>query len=401
MVRLYAQLRPGPGETEFDHSKWGPEEVLGQLNKIFAPYTLKYASPCDWYTILTSLSFLSTYDSEANTRLQSMSVLPAPSPTRTVSSWLVTLGQFSPSTPCVLWLISFHSHVHSAKGAFGMNTGIMDAQNLAWKLAFLSKGIALPKLLDTYDVERRENALRAVATSARYLRFVGNCTFESIDGDKTHTDVDETKIVAKEGEDPHVAFFRQFAQDNERFLIGLDVDYRANTINKPVDPAVKNIRSGYRAPDPRVSLDKQTAGRLYDSFAKVSRFTIVIFGSNLQGAIAPKLQALDAYLASPKSFLKTYSVEDIFKVVVVARALPYEADASFKQYPFLSKTAQLVYDDQLPPGIFGADAHSLYGANHTDGAVVVVRPDTWVGTAVTVEKAAELESYFSEFLIPA
>ena len=46
------------------------------------------------------------------------------------------------------------SHVHSAKGAFGMNTGIMDAHNLAWKLALLCKGIAKPGLLDTYDLER-------------------------------------------------------------------------------------------------------------------------------------------------------------------------------------------------------------------------------------------------------
>lgn len=37
----------------------------------------------------------------------------------------------------------------------GMNTGIQDAHNLAWKLASLVKGIAPSSILHTYDTERR------------------------------------------------------------------------------------------------------------------------------------------------------------------------------------------------------------------------------------------------------
>ena len=47
------------------------------------------------------------------------------------------------------------AHIHSPAGGQGMNTGIQDAFNLAWKLALVQRGRARPGLLDSYDRERR------------------------------------------------------------------------------------------------------------------------------------------------------------------------------------------------------------------------------------------------------
>ncbi|RRR95666.1 FAD-dependent monooxygenase [Glycomyces terrestris] len=47
------------------------------------------------------------------------------------------------------------AHVHSPIGGQGMNTGIGDAENLAWKLALVARGRAGVALLDTYTAERR------------------------------------------------------------------------------------------------------------------------------------------------------------------------------------------------------------------------------------------------------
>ncbi len=47
------------------------------------------------------------------------------------------------------------AHVHSPVGAQGMNTGIQDAWNLAWKLALVCRGVAPESLLASYDEERR------------------------------------------------------------------------------------------------------------------------------------------------------------------------------------------------------------------------------------------------------
>jgi 2-polyprenyl-6-methoxyphenol hydroxylase-like FAD-dependent oxidoreductase len=47
------------------------------------------------------------------------------------------------------------AHEMPPTGGFGLNTGVQDAHNLAWKLAAVLKGWARPALLDTYDTERR------------------------------------------------------------------------------------------------------------------------------------------------------------------------------------------------------------------------------------------------------
>lgn len=63
-----------------------------------------------------------------------------------------------------VFLAGDSAHEMSPTGAFGSNTGIQDAHNLAWKLAAVVGGWAGESLLDTYDAERRPVA---EATSAR------------------------------------------------------------------------------------------------------------------------------------------------------------------------------------------------------------------------------------------
>ena len=47
-------------------------------------------------------------------------------------------------------------HVHSLIGGQGMNTGIQDAYNLAWKLGLVMRGLAPASLLESYEIERRQ-----------------------------------------------------------------------------------------------------------------------------------------------------------------------------------------------------------------------------------------------------
>jgi 2-polyprenyl-6-methoxyphenol hydroxylase-like FAD-dependent oxidoreductase len=46
------------------------------------------------------------------------------------------------------------AHIHSPTGGLGLNTGMQDAYNLAWKLALVIRGLADPALLDSYEAER-------------------------------------------------------------------------------------------------------------------------------------------------------------------------------------------------------------------------------------------------------
>ncbi len=65
------------------------------------------------------------------------------------------------------FLLGDAAHVHSPVGGQGMNTGIGDAVNLAWKLAAVLNGGARDGLLDTYERERIGFARRLVATTDR------------------------------------------------------------------------------------------------------------------------------------------------------------------------------------------------------------------------------------------
>ena len=57
------------------------------------------------------------------------------------------------------------AHIHSPAGGQGMNTGLQDAYNLAWKLALVNAGHASPTLLDTYEIERQPVAESVMRTS--------------------------------------------------------------------------------------------------------------------------------------------------------------------------------------------------------------------------------------------
>lgn len=61
------------------------------------------------------------------------------------------------------------AHLFTPTGGFGMNTGIADAMDLAWKLQASLRGWAGPRLLDTYEEERRPIAIQNTDTSAGYF----------------------------------------------------------------------------------------------------------------------------------------------------------------------------------------------------------------------------------------
>jgi pentachlorophenol monooxygenase len=81
------------------------------------------------------------------------------------------------------------AHIHPPTGAQGMNTGIQDAHNLAWKLALAVSGKASATLLDSYDAERRpvgEEVVGRTVVSAR----------EGIGADSN----DPTFVIRREGQ---------------------------------------------------------------------------------------------------------------------------------------------------------------------------------------------------------
>ena len=77
------------------------------------------------------------------------------------------------------FLVGDAAHVYSPVGAQGMNTGMQDAYNLAWKIAFVSKGKAKASLLNTYTEERQPISKRLVNATDRVFKLVTSENFNS------------------------------------------------------------------------------------------------------------------------------------------------------------------------------------------------------------------------------
>lgn len=74
---------------------------------------------------------------------------------RTVSPWVMTCQVAERYREGRVILAGDAAHRFPPTGGLGLNTGVQDAHNLAWKLAAVLAGTAPPALLDTYEAERR------------------------------------------------------------------------------------------------------------------------------------------------------------------------------------------------------------------------------------------------------
>ncbi|WP_230195358.1 FAD-dependent monooxygenase [Streptomyces coriariae] len=110
------------------------------------------------------------------------------------------------------------AHIHPPTGAQGMNTGIQDACNLAWKLALVIRGEAGPALLATYDAERRPIGEEVVGRTVRHA----------------------TQGIEADPDDPRTILLRE-AQ--------LLVNYRNGPLAPHLDGSPETPRPGDHAPE--------------------------------------------------------------------------------------------------------------------------------------------------------
>ena len=158
------------------------------------------------------------------------------------------------------FLLGDAAHIHSPAGGQGMNTGIGDAINLAWKLAAVLSGHAQDNLLDSYEVERIGFAQRLVATTDRVFSFV---TAEGSIADIVRTRVAPIII-------PWIARFETAREYLFRTVSQISLNYRGSPLSQG---AAGDVHGGDRLP--WVSID----GR--DNFESLSAMTwqIHVYGT--------------------------------------------------------------------------------------------------------------------------
>ena len=116
------------------------------------------------------------------------------------------------------------AHVHSPASGQGLNTGIQDAYNLAWKLAMVIHGHAHPLLLETYDAERVPIGAALLASTGEVMN---TAMVDTNTGDTRDTD-------------------RGFARQLIRNMSGLGIAYPDSPLTVPGEESGEGPRPGQR-----------------------------------------------------------------------------------------------------------------------------------------------------------
>lgn len=182
------------------------------------------------------------------------------------------------------------AHIHSPVGAQGMNTGIQDAYNLAWKLALVVGGRASPALLDTYGEERLPVADRLLRTTDRFFTFV--VSESKLNGFvRTHF-LPKMLALAMRFQRIRKLAFRTISQ--------IGIRYRRSRLSQPLPGLPESApQAGDRFPWLTVRLSPDSPAE--DIFEKIddTRFTLVLFGQPAPAAGLPDLGGLLRCLAIP------------------------------------------------------------------------------------------------------
>ncbi|MGH8665670.1 MAG: FAD-dependent oxidoreductase [Burkholderiales bacterium] len=181
------------------------------------------------------------------------------------------------------FLLGDAAHVHSPVGGQGMNTGLQDAYNLAWKLALAIGNRAGDSLLDSYEQERRAVAQDLLRSTDR--------AFSLLVSESWFAGLFRTRIFAH-----LVAFAMRFARARERLfrtVSQIGIRYRASALSETLPDAPRTApRAGDRFP--WLKLKFQSGAAAEDMYERLddTRFNLIVVGQPLPQPAA--LFAIDA-----------------------------------------------------------------------------------------------------------
>ncbi len=177
------------------------------------------------------------------------------------------------------FLLGDAAHIHSPMGGQGMNTGLQDAYNLAWKLALVVEGRADAGLLDSYAAERMPVAQRLLDSTDR--------AFTAVVSDSWLAGLLRTRVIAKVA----AAAMRIGRVRRAAFLTlsQIGIAYRGSALSESIAALPAGApQAGDRFP--WLQLRLEAGGSAEDLFARLddTRFHLLAFG---QPAASPSLSA--------------------------------------------------------------------------------------------------------------
>jgi hypothetical protein len=179
------------------------------------------------------------------------------------------------------FLLGDAAHIHSPVGAQGMNTGLQDAYNLAWKLALVQSGklseASQSALIGSYEAERIPVARRLLDTTDRAFRLIVS--------DNWVAGLLRTRVLAR------LAAFAMSRPRIQRFAFGVisqtNIQYRDSPLSETAQGFPSGApHAGDRFPWLRVSIE--SGGPVMDLYATCddTLFTLYVFGTQANTAEA-------------------------------------------------------------------------------------------------------------------
>lgn len=228
-----------------------------------------------------------------------------------------------------IFLAGDAGHIHSPAGGQGMNTGIQDAYNLAWKLALVIKEKAKPSLLESYQIERYPVMKEAVDQNEYFTKLA---LFDDNFLSKLQ------KFSQELSNNSHVDLEKEFGNQ----LTLLNIQYKDSPIIN-YEHTSNLVQPGQRAPD--VSLGQTT---LYHYLSNIQHNILLFTGSD------PTKETMEKINQLQKSLANQYS--DLIKSYVV-----------YKDQ--LSGSSTTIVDANW-------NVHKSYHIKNS--AIFIIRPDTYI-----------------------
>ncbi|MFE9787075.1 FAD-dependent monooxygenase [Nocardia salmonicida] len=237
------------------------------------------------------------------------------------------------------------AHIHPPTGAQGMNTGIQDAHNLAWKLALAVAEVAAPSLLASYDAERRPVGEEVVGRTVRHAR-------DGIGADES----DPERVMLREAQ--------------------LLIDYRDSPLVTESPTGARSPLAGSRAPD--------ATGLTRDGVTSPLRLFPLLAGPG------------HTLLRYVDNTCDTATLTEMERHVALLRKL---TDDHLDTYLVASPGATIA--PTILPVIRDSDGDFARRYHCAAGAAYVVRPDGYLGYAASPATPDDLIRHFESTFAPA
>ena len=284
-------------------------------------------------------------------------------------------------------------HTHSPKGGWGLNTSLPDTFNLGWKLAAVLQGRSDPKLLQTYEEERRKVA------------------FMLINADREMSALVATRPNAQKnraGVTTNTADIEQFITRQNGFIAGTSIGYDPSyiTTGQENEALATGFEIGQRFHSAKaVRIADGCPVHLGHQVKADGRWRLFIFADKKNPLDKDSAAAgLIDYLAhNPASPVLKYTAEDQdIDAVIDVYAVFQQHNIALETLPAFVWPAKGKYGLRDYEKAFQCDAqYNIFegrGIHRKQGCMVIVRPDQHIANILPLHAHGELSTFFDAFM---